>query len=314
MTRTRLLTILIALVVLAGFAPVASAHYDPGTGRWLERDPMGARPIDTRAAPVRIGQIDRNLYGYVRAKPAHRVDPWGLEDEAPGGQSEPDNEGQIVQQQGGPGQQCVDANGKPIELLFDGNSLKGGTDACSCTCPAASGVPKSSTKHEYLNSYLKKKTTTYTFDYSNQRQRERDKGPVPEGGYWIGSCQENSEDNANRHKYPFVPALDIPPWGPGHWGWGSYSWPLTPFPATDVNDEKGNPRGGFFVHGGYGVNAEWGSKGCIDLMQSDVAFHDFMESVRRANQGCCYVKIVVDYASTTATKVCSEYVHTGSAP
>lgn len=49
MTRTRILTVLFTtLVVLGGVAPVASAHYRPGTGRWLERDPI--------AEPVRLGE------------------------------------------------------------------------------------------------------------------------------------------------------------------------------------------------------------------------------------------------------------------
>lgn len=80
MTRSRLLTVLCAFIVLAGFAPVASAHYDPGTGRWLERDPIGTRPEGPYGV-VRIGQQYRdgmNLYQYAQSQPTIRRDPRGL--------------------------------------------------------------------------------------------------------------------------------------------------------------------------------------------------------------------------------------------
>ena len=40
-------------------------YYDPATGRWLNRDPIGY-----------AGGI--NLYGYVGGDPVSRADPWGL--------------------------------------------------------------------------------------------------------------------------------------------------------------------------------------------------------------------------------------------
>lgn len=65
MTRSRLLTVLFVLVVLAGFAPVASAHYDPSLGRWLERDPAGYSD-------------GANLYETVSSRPLNASDPTGL--------------------------------------------------------------------------------------------------------------------------------------------------------------------------------------------------------------------------------------------
>lgn len=65
MTRSTLLIVLFDLIILVGVAPIASAHYDPGTGRWLERD------------PVRFGD-GMNLYEYARSTPATLLDPRGL--------------------------------------------------------------------------------------------------------------------------------------------------------------------------------------------------------------------------------------------
>jgi RHS repeat-associated protein len=45
-------------------------EYDPKTGRWLARDPIGFEAEDT------------NLYGYVQGDPVNRTDPAGLEDGA----------------------------------------------------------------------------------------------------------------------------------------------------------------------------------------------------------------------------------------
>jgi hypothetical protein len=44
---------------------LASAYYDPGVQRWINRDPV-----------VELG--GRNLYRFVRNSPPSRLDPWGL--------------------------------------------------------------------------------------------------------------------------------------------------------------------------------------------------------------------------------------------
>lgn len=100
MAHSRLLTVLFALIVLAGFAPAASAHYDPGTGRWLERDPLGTtpgssmrtirvgdRPTSEPAVPrfgsgpirpTRQYSDGMNLYQYGRSQPVTGLDPDGM--------------------------------------------------------------------------------------------------------------------------------------------------------------------------------------------------------------------------------------------
>jgi uncharacterized protein RhaS with RHS repeats len=64
-TTKKLLTLGVVLVALAG-AHSASAFYNPGTGQWLSRDPIGERG----------GQ---NLNRYVRNNPVSFADPLGLE-------------------------------------------------------------------------------------------------------------------------------------------------------------------------------------------------------------------------------------------
>lgn len=63
--KWKLMTRLLLLAgLLTGFAPVAQAFYNPSTGRWLSRDPIGEK-----------GGV--NLYGFVGNRPSTRVDPDG---------------------------------------------------------------------------------------------------------------------------------------------------------------------------------------------------------------------------------------------
>jgi hypothetical protein len=55
------------LLSLIGAVNMASAHYDPGLQRWLNRDPLGE-----------LGGI--SLYGFVGNNPIKAVDPLGLKD------------------------------------------------------------------------------------------------------------------------------------------------------------------------------------------------------------------------------------------
>lgn len=64
MTRTRIPPVFLTTIVLVTFVPVASAHYDPALGRWLERDLAGF--VD-----------GMNLYQYVRCEPTTLRDPFG---------------------------------------------------------------------------------------------------------------------------------------------------------------------------------------------------------------------------------------------
>jgi len=47
------------------FLHVGARYYDPSSGRFLQRDPIGIR-----GGP--------NVYGYADARPVSRIDPWGL--------------------------------------------------------------------------------------------------------------------------------------------------------------------------------------------------------------------------------------------
>lgn len=75
----------IVLCVFCGFTPVASAVYDPGTGRWLTRDPLVI--ASAGSALTRIGQSNQlpdrtdfaNAYGYVGGNPVGYLDSQGLQ-------------------------------------------------------------------------------------------------------------------------------------------------------------------------------------------------------------------------------------------
>ena len=55
-----------ALLLWLAFAPLAQAFYNPSTGRWLSRDPLGERG-------------GANLHGFVDNNPANRFDALGLQ-------------------------------------------------------------------------------------------------------------------------------------------------------------------------------------------------------------------------------------------
>lgn len=76
MTRSRILTALLALFILAAFVQPAAAYYSPELGRWLERDPLGARLQVARTGDIPGGfspmsqyNDGMNLYGAFRNNP-----------------------------------------------------------------------------------------------------------------------------------------------------------------------------------------------------------------------------------------------------
>ncbi|MBX3364912.1 MAG: DUF2778 domain-containing protein [Phycisphaeraceae bacterium] len=279
----------------ADMSAVRFRWYDAKLGRWVSRDPAG--------------YVDgMNLYQYVVANPLKYVDRNGWQAGQPNPSPTP---GQPLPGAGGSSlPQCVDKSGKPIELTFDGDKLSGGGDGAQCSCPAASGKPiDKDTTRDRVDAYTDRVTTKYTFDNSAQRQRQRGAGTIPSGDYWIDTCSENSAANAWRHRW-----YSRGPYSWFHNGgqaqWGHYSWPITPFPNTNVDDENGNPRSGFMIHGG----DEWGSAGCIDLTDGDATFHDFMDSVRSANAACCYIKVSVSYPRRFTTKTTTTLTPSPSPP
>lgn len=71
--------ILLVLMALFGGLHTAKAYYDPGTQRWLNRDPVyeagfgklrGSRPL--------LPELDLNPYRFVGNEPVLKVDPLGL--------------------------------------------------------------------------------------------------------------------------------------------------------------------------------------------------------------------------------------------
>jgi len=79
MTRSSILTVLLVALAALGFTPIASAHYDPVQGRWLERDPSDARP--SRLGGLGHSKAYRDgmsLYQYGQSQPVIRTDPTGL--------------------------------------------------------------------------------------------------------------------------------------------------------------------------------------------------------------------------------------------
>lgn len=65
MNHTQILGVLITLVIVSACTSEASAHYRPGLGRWIERDPAGY--VDTP-----------NLHEYGLSDPTIMLDPDGL--------------------------------------------------------------------------------------------------------------------------------------------------------------------------------------------------------------------------------------------
>ena len=71
---------------------------------------------------------------------------------------------------------------------------------------AVSGIPVADyiEQFELGNWFVNKKYFTYhhlEFDYSKERQTMENVGPIPEGSYWISTCETNSGENAQRHKF-----------------------------------------------------------------------------------------------------------------
>lgn len=113
------------------------------------------------------------------------------------------------------------------------------------------------------------------FDYSAARQAMRNRGPIPEGRYWINPSEMWERDflrwlvHSESHQH----------------AWGDYRLTIHPFPSSNTHG-----RGGFFIHGGRNP----GSIGCIDLTSH---MPNFVRMLRygMGERRDCHIELEVDY-------------------
>jgi hypothetical protein len=104
-------------------------------------------------------------------------------------------------------------------------------------------------------------------------QNKKDFGPIPEGQYLL-RFDKTVDIKSSESLWDFAKWLIKSP------SWGFIA---TPIEASDETQTFG--RGDFYIHGGYFP----GSKGCIDLMVDNGAFHTTMRLYKRN------VRLVVKY-------------------
>lgn len=141
-----------------------------------------------------------------------------------------------------------------LSLVFDGQTLTAAGSQTPIHFPAVSG-----------------KATNGKFDYSVVSQKVPDRGPIPDGEYWIqpSELQENAWYRVRNSRS----------------GWGDFWITIHPYPTTNTHK-----RGGFFVHGGKNP----GSAGCIDLSSN---MDRFVEAIQKELSGKpeCYIPLTVRY-------------------
>ena len=135
----------------------------------------------------------------------------------------------------------------PFQLVFTGDHLTKRGSGAETTWAAVSGK----TGPAYGGAYGGAGFGGYEqleFDYSVDAQRAHDKGPIPEGIYWLDPTELHDMrfwHHAPNPAYPFESS-----------GWGKHRITIHPHISTQTYG-----RGGFFIHGGDSP----GSIGCIDL-------------------------------------------------
>jgi hypothetical protein len=141
-----------------------------------------------------------------------------------------------------------------LTLHFNGKTLTMRGGSADYRYPAVSGRPQNG-----------------TFDYSRENQQQSNKGPIPEGPYWIRPDElwENAWYKLN------APTS----------AWGNYRITIHPFTTTETHK-----RGGFFIHGG----TTPGSAGCIDLTTH---IDQFVKDLKKELGGkeTCQIHLFVAY-------------------
>jgi hypothetical protein len=123
---------------------------------------------------------------------------------------------------------------------------------------------------EYIYSAVSGKPTNGRFDYSKEAQMQKNKGPIPEGTYWIRPDElwENAWYKAGSTE-----------------SWGNYRITIHPFTTTETYK-----RGGFFIHGG----SVPGSIGCVDLTNEIDQFVKDLKTELRGKE-TCQIHLFVEY-------------------
>ena len=137
----------------------------------------------------------------------------------------------------------------PFQLVFTGDQLTKRGSGSPGAWSAVSG--KAAPAEDYGGAYGGAGfggDNHVEFDYSGEAQKAHDRGPIPEGMYWLDPTELH--DMRLWHHVP-NPAYLIE-----SSGWGTHRITIHPHISTQTYG-----RGGFFIHGG----ASPGSIGCIDL-------------------------------------------------
>lgn len=141
-----------------------------------------------------------------------------------------------------------------LSLTFDGRALSATGSLSPIHLPAVSG-----------------RINAGKFDYSVESQKAPDRGPIPEGEYWLrpSELQENAWYRLRNART----------------AWGNFWIPIHPYPSTNTYK-----RGGFFIHGGQTP----GSAGCIDL---SVHMDRFVGALKAelTGQSECHIPLSVRY-------------------
>lgn len=181
-----------------------------------------------------------------------------------------------------PAKQCK-INKTLVSLAFDGVNISLSTGG---SWPAFSGKPiiTSVTKTTFLGTVTE--TDQLTFDYSTARQGMKNIGPIPEGKWYIETCEQRSSQTNWTMWYANA-------------AWGDYAWSIHPDIGTDTRG-----RDGFFIHGGDVP----GSAGCIDMLRNESQLAAMLNLASIVTGCCCYIPLIVSYKPGLI--VTAEYVLT----